>query len=69
MKVKFYKNTKDGKIVYENKIEEYVLNKLGIVINPKGKNGEMTLEQTEIIEKITNWFLNSDWETNWEDVE
>lgn len=69
MKVKFYKNTKDGTIVYENKIEEYVLNKLGIAINPKGKNGEMTLEQTEIIEKITNWFLNSDWETNWEDVE
>lgn len=69
MKVKFYKNTKDGTIVYENKIEEYVLNKLGIAINPKWKNGEMTLEQTEIIEKITNWFLNSDWETNWEDVE
>ena len=43
MKIKFYKNITNNKIVYEDEAEEYVLDQLGITVTPKGKNGEMTL--------------------------
>lgn len=64
-----YVEISTGEKVEDYMASDYALDKLGITVTPRGKNGEMTLEQTEIIEKITNWFLNSDWETNWEDVE
>ena len=51
MKMKFYKNITNNKIVYEDEAEEYVLDQLGITVTPKGKNGEMTLMQIENIQE------------------
>lgn len=61
MKIKFYKNIKSNKIVYEDEAEEYILDQLGITVTPKGKNGEMTLEQMEYIETITDWYFSGNW--------
>lgn len=69
MKTKFYKNIQDGTIVYEDEAEQYVLNRLGITITPRGENGEMTLEQLENIEETVDWFFSGNWITEWEDVD
>lgn len=61
MKMKFYKNITNNKIVYEDEAEEYVLDQLGITVTPKGKNGEMTQEQMEVIEEIIEWFFSGNW--------
>lgn len=39
-----YINLKTKEEVEDFMAEEYVLNRLGITVTPKGKNGEMTLE-------------------------
>lgn len=41
--------------------EDYVLNKLGITIEPQGKNGEMTLLQLENIQETVEWFFSGNW--------
>jgi len=56
-----YKNIKTGEIVEDFMAEDYVLEKLGITIEPKGKNGEMTQEQIENIEETVEWFFSGNW--------
>lgn len=61
MKMKFYKNITNNKIVYEDEAEEYVLDQLGITVTPKGKNGEMTLMQIENIQETVEWYFSGNW--------
>ncbi len=61
MKKYEYKNIKTGEIVEDFMAEDYVLEKLGITIEPKGKNGEMTQEQIENIEETVEWFFSGNW--------
>nr|DAZ47455.1 MAG TPA: PROTEIN/RNA Complex ribosomal subunit, Ribosome, Streptomycin [Caudoviricetes sp.] len=56
-----YKNIKTGEIVEDFMAEDYVLEKLGITIEPKGKNGELTQEQIENIEETVEWFFSGNW--------
>ena len=48
--MKCYRNITTDEVVYKEEAEEYVLNRLGITVTPKGENGEMTVEQLENIE-------------------
>ena len=48
-------------VVYKEEAEEYVLNKLGLTVTPKGENGEMTVEQLENIESTVDWFFSGNW--------
>lgn len=57
----FYRHIKTKEIVFEEDAEQYVLDKLGITITPKGKNGELTSEQIENIEATKEWYFSSDW--------
>lgn len=66
--IKFiYKNRKTGKEVEDFMAEDYALEKLGLkenenlVIIPRGKNGEFTIEQLENIEQTVEWFFSGDW--------
>lgn len=59
--MKCYRNITTDEVVYKEEVEEYVLNRLGITIIPKGENGEMTLEQTENIEETVSWFFSGNW--------
>lgn len=56
-----YKNIKTNEIVEDFMAEDYVLNELGITIEPKGKNGEMTTQQLENIEQTIDWFFSGNW--------
>ena len=69
MKIKFYKNITNNKIVYEDEALDYVLEKLGLEIKPAGKNGEETLEQTEFKEMLVEWYFSGNWITGWEEVD
>lgn len=69
MKVKFYKNIKNNKIVYEDEAEQYVLNELGVTITPKGKDGELTVEQVENLKETVEWYFSGNWITGWEETD
>lgn len=56
-----YKNIKTNEVVEDFMTEEYVLNELGITIEPKGKNGEMTTQQLENTEETIDWFFSGNW--------
>lgn len=56
-----YKNIKTKETVEDFMAEDYVLDKLGITIEPRGKNGTMTLEQLENIQETVNWFFSGNW--------
>ena len=56
-----YKNRKTGKEIEDFMAEDYVLEELGLTVEPKGKNGEMTPEQLENIEQTVEWFFSGDW--------
>ena len=56
-----YREIRTGKIVEDFMAESYALDKLGITITPRGKNGEMTLEQMEYKETITDWYFSGNW--------
>lgn len=58
---KYYRNINTKEIVLEEDAKDYVLDKLGITITPKGKNGEYILEQLEMLDTIVEWYF-SDWE-------
>ena len=49
--MKCYRNITTDEVVYEEEAEEYALNRLGITVTPRGKNGEMTKEQIIEIRK------------------
>ena len=59
--MKCYRNITTDEVVYKEEVEEYVLNRLGITIIPKGENDEMTLEQIENIEETVSWFFSGNW--------
>lgn len=65
---KLYRNMKTKEIVLEEDAEQYALNKLGITITPKGKNGELTIEQLQNIEETVSWYFD-DWEKEIEQEE
>ena len=68
--MKYYRNITTDEVVYEEDKEEYVLDRLGITVTPKGKNGEMTVEQLENIESTIEWFFSGNWvEEEIEEVE
>lgn len=59
--MKCYKNITTKEVVYEDEAEDYVLNRLGLTVTPKGKNGEMTEEQIENIQETVIWFFSGNW--------
>lgn len=59
--MKCYRNMTTDEVVYKEEAKEYVLDRLGITIIPKGKNGEMTVEQIENIESTVDWFFSGNW--------
>lgn len=59
--MKCYRNMTTNEVVYEEDAEKYVLDRLGITVTPKGKNGEMTVEQIENIESTVEWFFSGNW--------
>ena len=56
-----YREITTGEIVVDFIAEDYALEKLGITIEPKGKNGEMTQDQIENIEETVEWFFSGNW--------
>ena len=56
-----YRELKTNEIVEDFMAEDYVLNRLGITIEPKGVDGTMTTEQLENIEETVNWFFSGNW--------
>lgn len=59
--MKCYRNITTDEVVYKEEAKEYVLDRLGITVIPKGKNGEMTQEQIENIESTVEWFFSGNW--------
>ena len=41
--------------------EDYVIDRLGLVIMPKGENGTLTLEQQDFIDSTVEWFFSGNW--------
>ena len=56
-----YRELRTNEIVEDFMAEDYVLDKLGITIEPKGENGTMTIEQLENIQETVNWFFSGNW--------
>lgn len=69
MKHKIFRNRKTKDFVFEEDIEEYVLDKLGITIEPKGKNGELTKEQILMINNTIEDYLYSEWNEEFIEME
>lgn len=59
--MKYYENITTHEVVDEYDAEDYVLEELGITIEPKGPNGAKTLEQIEFIENTVEWFFSGNW--------
>ena len=53
-----YRDLNTGEVVYEEYAEEYVLDRLGITIIPKGTGGSLTVEQLENIQETIEWFFS-----------
>ena len=56
-----YKNIKTNEIVEDFMAEDYVIDRLGLVITPKGENETLTLEQQEFIDSTVEWFFSGNW--------
>ena len=56
-----YREISTNEIVEDFMAEDYVLNKLGLTIEPQGKNGEFTVDQTEFKEEVVDWFFSGNW--------
>lgn len=69
MKQKIFRNRKTKDFVFEEDIEEYVLDKLGITIEPKGKNGELTEEQILMINNTIEDYLYEEWNEEFIEME
>lgn len=65
--MKCYRNITTDEVVYEEDAEYYALTELGLmengklVIIPRGKNGEMTLEQLDNIKDTVKYFFSGNW--------
>lgn len=69
MKYKIFRNRKTKDFVFEEDIEEYVLDQLGITVEPKGKNGELTEEQILMINNTIEDYLYSEWNEEYIEME
>jgi hypothetical protein len=69
MKYKIFRNRKTKDFVYEEDIEEYVLDQLGITIEPKGKNGELTEQQILMINNTIEDYLYGEWNEEYIEME
>lgn len=56
-----YREIKTNEVVEDFISEDYVIDRLGLVIMPKGKNDTLTLEQQEFIESTVDWFFSGNW--------
>lgn len=56
-----YREIGTNEIVEDFMAEDYVLNRLGITVTPKGNNGTMTLEQLDNIRETVEWFFSGNW--------
>lgn len=56
-----YREIKTNEVVEDFMAEDYVLNRLGITVTPKGNNGTMTLEQLNNIRETVEWFFSGNW--------
>ena len=61
MKQYQYREIITNETVLEDESTDYVLNKLGVTITPKGKQGEYTLEQVEFLQEFTEWYFSGNW--------
>ena len=70
-KIKFYEGFGKNKSerVYEDEALEYVLEKLGIKIEPCTDNESKALEQMEFKRMLVNWYFSGNWIEKWEDVD
>jgi len=58
---KVYKHIHTGEEVMEDDWTYYAKEKLGIKIEPQGKNGEFTLDQIEFLQTFTEWYFSGEW--------
>ena len=56
-----YREISTNETVEDFMAEDYVLNRLGITVTPRGNNGEMTLEQLDNIRETVEWFFSGNW--------
>ena len=56
-----YVERNTGEIVEDFMAEDYALERLGVIVTPKGKHGEMTQEQIENIQQTVEWFFSGNW--------
>lgn len=62
-----YREITTGEIVEDFMTEDYALTKLGlkengkVVMIPRGKNGEMTVQQLENIQETVDCFFSGNW--------
>lgn len=61
MNGKVYRNIKTREIVFEEDAKDYALDNIGVKITPKGQNGELTVEQLDIIDILVDWYYDPDW--------
>ena len=61
MKYYQYREIITNETVLEDESTDYALDKLGVIITPKGKQGEYTLEQTEFLQEFTDWYFSGNW--------
>ena len=61
MKYKVYRHFNTNEEVFEEDWEQYAMEKLGIKIEPQGKEGTYTTEQLEFIEEFTDWYFSGNW--------
>ena len=61
MKNQEYRNIITNETVNKEDAEEYMLEKLGLSIEAKGNNGEMTSEQVEFLTTFEEWYFSDNW--------
>lgn len=61
MLVKVYKKINSDEMVTKEEALLYVLEKLGITLEGKGKFDTFTKEQVEFQSMIVDWYFSSDW--------
>lgn len=59
--MKYYESFNANEKVYEDEWQDYVFDKLGLKIEPKGKYGELTQEQTQVILDTIDWYFSGNW--------
>lgn len=61
VKCKVYRNIKTKEIIFEDDAKDFALDSIGVKITPKGKNGELTIEQLDMINMLVDWYYDADW--------